>query len=259
MIIPLYQIDAFAKTAFEGNPAAVCPLESWLDDDLLQSIASENNLAETAFFVARGADFELRWFTPETEVRLCGHATLASAYVLFSELDHAADSVTFNTLSGPLVVTRLGDVLELDFPARKPVPCGIPEGLEQALGVSVEACLINDDLLAVLSDETELLNLKPDFAALSKLETDGVIVTAKSQKWDFVNRFFAPQIGINEDAVTGSAFTLLAPYWAERLSSNVLRAKQLSTRGGEVNCLFDGRRVKIQGYARLYLRGQIEL
>lgn len=259
MKLDIYQIDAFANHVFEGNPAAVIPLDEWLDDGLMQLIAAENNLAETAFFVEEDAGYRIRWFTPTVEVDLCGHATLASAYVLYQELDYQATSLTFNSRSGPLTIMRDKDQFSMDFPAQVCLPCDAPTGLALALGCDIYTCLKNEDYVVVLNTEQELLNLNPDFSGLSKLDLRGVIVTAPSVNYDFVNRFFAPNVGVNEDPVTGSAFTKLIPYWAERLGNNVLTAKQVSARGGEVFCQMHGDRVLIAGSAVSYLKGSIKV
>ncbi len=257
MKIKQFQIDAFAEKPFEGNPAAVCPLDSWLDERVMQSIAAENNLAETAFFVAEDGQYHIRWFTPEVEVALCGHATLASAHVLFNELGYESDSVSFNSLSGPLRVTRDRDLLKMDFPNQKPEPCEIPDGLAEALGCNVDRCYFDTDYVAIIESEELLSSIKPDFPLLANLNARGVIVTAESTHYDFVNRFFAPQVGINEDPVTGSAFTKLIPLWAERLGINEMKAKQVSKRGGEVFCRLLNDRVEISGKAVLFMRAEI--
>lgn len=259
MILDIYQIDAFANNVFEGNPAAVIPLDEWLDDDLMQSIAAENNLAETAFFVEEDTGYRIRWFTPAVEVDLCGHATLASAYVLYEELAYQGSSLTFNSRSGPLTISRDADRFSMDFPTQACLPCETPSGLAQALGCEINACLKNEDYVVVLDTEQQLLNLDPDFAGLSELDLRGVIVTAPSANYDFVNRFFGPNVGVDEDPVTGSAFTKLIPYWAERLGKNVLTAKQVSQRGGEVFCQMQGERVLIAGSAISYLQGSIKI
>lgn len=259
MKLDVYQVDAFASQVFEGNPAAVCPLDEWLDDGLMQSIAFENNLAETAFFVKEGGAYRIRWFTPQTEVDLCGHATLASAYVLFRELNYAGQTVSFQSNSGPLSVVENEGRFELDFPAQVAQPCNTPAGLEDALGAEVKACYFNEDLVAVLSNESSVARLTPDFNRLSLIEARGIIATARSRDFDFVNRFFAPRVGVNEDPVTGSAFTKLVPYWAEQLSTNELHAKQLSPRGGEILCTLVADRVRLRGQAVLFLKGEIFL
>jgi PhzF family phenazine biosynthesis protein len=260
MKLDIYQVDAFASRVFSGNPAAVCPLEAWLDDALMQSIAAENNLAETAFFVPdEDSGFRIRWFTPTTEVNLCGHATLASAFVLFNELGHTSPEVVFKSRSGELRVCQSDQLLELDFPAQAVVPCPIPEGLESALGAKVFECYLGEDYLVVLDSEDAVKKLSPDFYALMNFEHRGVIVTARAAEYDFVNRFFGPNVGINEDPVTGSAFTQLIPYWAQRLGKATLTAKQVSSRGGEVFGQLVSERVLIAGAAALYMRGTIDI
>ena len=257
MKIPIYQIDAFANEIFRGNPAAVCPLDSWLEDAHLQAIAAENNLAETAYFVAQGEAYGLRWFTPQQEVDLCGHATLASAYVVFHYLKPEKKVVTFNSQSGPLHVTRDGDLLCLDFPARAPVACSVSETLAGALGRLPLEILCSRDYLAVYDSEDEVRALQPDFEKLKTLDRMGVIVTAPGRTADFVSRFFAPGAGIPEDPVTGSAHCTLTPYWARRLDKAKLRAQQVSTRGGELFCELHGNRVLIAGRCVRYLEGTI--
>jgi PhzF family phenazine biosynthesis protein len=259
MRLPLYQVDAFTSRRFHGNPAAVCPLERWLPDDVMQSIAAENHLSETAFFVADGADYRLRWFTPKVEVDLCGHATLASAHVLFHRLGHAGASVTFRTASGPLVVSRAGDRLAMDFPSRPPRPCAMPAGLDRALGIAPREVLLARDYLAVYDDEAAVRALRPDFAALDDVGGFAVIVTARGTGADFVSRFFAPRAGVPEDPVTGSAHCTLTPFWAGRLGRNPLVAHQVSARGGEIACELRGDRVILTGDAVLYLEGTIEV
>jgi PhzF family phenazine biosynthesis protein len=259
MKIDIYQIDAFAKRAFEGNPAAVCPLTAWLPDELMQSIAAENNLSETAFFVAEGPGYAIRWFTPAAEVDLCGHATLASAYVLFNCLGFDGDRVDFTSKSGPLSVSRDGDGLVMDFPAQPPRPCAIPPEIVEAFGVTPAECLKHDDYLIIFDDEETVLSADPAIDILGRLGCRGVIISAASQEYDFVSRFFAPGVGIPEDPVTGSAHTQLTPYWAGRLGKQHLRAKQVSARGGELNCTLQGERVLIAGHAVKYLQGVVEV
>ncbi|HEV2335485.1 MAG TPA: PhzF family phenazine biosynthesis protein [Stellaceae bacterium] len=261
MRIPLYQIDAFAERPFTGNPAAVCPLDAWLSDDVMQTIAAENNLSETAFFVPEGEFYRLRWFTPTTEVDLCGHATLASAYVVFRWLSPERTSVTFQTnQAGPLRVARDGDLLALDFPARPPAPCAMSEALVAGLGRRPAALLAARDYLAVFDRADDVLGLAPDFAALVALDRFAVIVTAPGTGGvDFVSRFFAPARGVDEDPVTGSAHCTLIPYWAQRLGKNRLEARQLSRRGGALSCALNGDRVTIAGRASPYLEGTITL
>lgn len=259
MEVSQYQVDAFAHSVFEGNPAAVVPLDSWLPDEVMQSIAAENNLAETAFFVPEGEGFRIRWFTPTVEVKLCGHATLASAYVLYEKLGYDKDRVVFESLSGPLAVSREDGLLVLDFPAQPGVVCEPPEALVRGLGVLPAECLASEDYLVVLESERQLVDMVPDQAALMELDLRGVAVTAPGDSKDFVVRFFGPRCGIPEDPVTGSAYTQLAPYWAERLGRNRMAARQISPRGGDVWCELVGERVKIAGSAVLFLEGEIHL
>lgn len=258
MKLSYFEVDAFASKPFHGNPAGVCPLPKWLDDATMLKIAAENNLPETAFFVPRGEDFELRWFSPQTEIDLCGHATLASAFVLFSELKFRGELVRFHSRSGVLTVTRSGDILTLDFPSRPPKPCEVPEALTRGLGKKPQTVLKARDYFCLFDTEDDVRSLQPDFAALGTLD-EKVIVTAPGRDCDFVSRFFAPTIGIAEDPVTGSAHCTLIPYWSERLGKTKLFARQVSRRGGELWCELAGDRVRIGGKAVLYLRGQIEL
>ena len=262
MKLPLYQIDAFANRPFEGNPAAVIPLDKWLSDELMQAIAEENNLAETAFFVPTQGGFHIRWFTPNNEVKLCGHATLASAYVLFNSLGFNSDTIKFESLSGELLVSKKDDLLTLDFPAQTPKECSVSEALIKGLGnlekKPVEV-LRNEDYLCVFESEEELARINPDYTHLKHLDLRGVIVTAPSKEYDFVVRFFAPKYDIPEDPVTGSAYTQLVPFWAEKLKKKQFRAKQISSRGGELLCELSGDRVLISGKAIKYLEGNIEL
>jgi len=259
MEIPIYQIDAFASRLFKGNPAAVCPLDEWIPDELMQSIAGENNLSETAFFVPRGDGFHIRWFTPTSEVDLCGHATLATAYVLFDLLDYKRDKIAFDSRSGILTVTRDSDWLTMDFPAQPPVVCDIPPGIIKAFNLVPIECLSSEDLIVVFERENEIKSAKPDLNQLMKLNWRGVVITAKSSRYDFIARFFAPKYGILEDPVTGSAYTQLAPYWASKIGPKRFRVKQESFRGGELNCEVVGDRVFISGKAIKYLEGKIEI
>lgn len=260
MKLPIYQLDAFTDKVFGGNPAAVVPLESWLDDAVLQKIAEENNLSETAFFVPQIGGFGLRWFTPVSEVDLCGHATLASAYVLFEILGFEGEAIVFETKSGKLTVTReTNGMLLMDFPLEPTSACEAPKELTDALGITPLETFAGTDYMVVLDDEEQLRTLQPDFVLLSKLERRGVIVTAKGDSCDFVSRFFAPKLGIDEDPVTGSAHCALAPYWAKRLGRTMLNAKQLSKRGGEIRCALMGSRVILKGYAAKYMTGEIEI
>jgi len=257
--IRLFHVDAFAERLFEGNPAAVCPLEHWLDDAVMQAIAAENNLSETAFFRPVAGGFELRWFTPEQEVDLCGHATLATAHVLFEHCDHPQPAIRFYTRSGELHVTRSGEWLEMDLPAQKPRPCEAPPDLARALGTSPAEVWCADDYLAVFEDAASVRELRPDFALLGQLDRRGVIVTVPGERVDFVSRFFSPKLGVPEDPVCGSAHGTLAPYWAGRFGRMRLRAFQVSRRGGHLVCEWRGERVVVAGRAVTYLRGEIEI
>ncbi len=261
MPIPLYQVDAFTSRPFAGNPAAVCPLDAWIPDDLLQAIALENNLSETAFFVPEGTGYRLRWFTPATEVDLCGHATLASAFVLFSELGCRQAEIRFETRSGPLAVTRRDDGrLEMDFPAQPPTPGADLGDVAGALGAEPVETWSAPYGLAVFRSADEVRRLRPDFARILELPVRDLIATAPADgddEADFVSRFFAPGHGIPEDPVTGSAHCILAPYWARRLGRRRLFARQISARGGELWLEDRGDRVAIAGDAVLVLRGEI--
>jgi PhzF family phenazine biosynthesis protein len=259
MEISLHQIDAFASKLFEGNPAAVCPLDEWLPDELMQSIAEENNLSETAFFVPKGNGYHIRWFTPVSEVDLCGHATLASAYVLFNILGYKKDRIEFDSRSGTLAVTKDNEWLVMDFPAQPPVPCDIPKEIVKAFNTAPIECLKSEDFIVVFEREIDIESANPDFELLKKLNSRGVIITAKSIRYDFVARFFAPKYGIPEDPVTGSAYTQLAPYWASKIGSKRFSAKQMSSRGGELTCEVVDDRVFISGKAIKYLEGKIKI
>lgn len=259
MKLSLYQIDAFAERPFEGNPAAVVPLDEWLPDETLQAIAEENNLAETAYFVPEGDGYHIRWFTPNKEATLCGHATLAAAYVIFTLLQTQKKEVVFTSLSGKLTVTRNERLLTLNFPVQQPTPCDIPELLAAGLGKSPIKCLKHMDYLAVFDNEEDILAIDPDYMMLSQLDLRGVIITAPSDRYDFVARVFTPKYGIPEDSVTGSAYTQLIPYWSERLEKPNLHAKQVSIRGGELLCELQWDRVLISGYAVKYMEGTIEI
>ncbi len=259
MKLSLYQVDAFAEKSFEGNPAAVIPLESWLPDRTMQAIAEENNLAETVFFVPMRPGYHIRWFTPNQEVKLCGHATLASAYVLWNVLGIQSDSITFESLSGPLVVTKTDVLITLDFPAQLPEKCDIPKDLLAGLGRTPIECYRNEDYLAVFDSEDEVSNIIPNHSFLEQLDLRGVIATARSSHYDFVLRFFAPKFGIPEDPVTGSAQTQLLPYWSEKIGKSSLRSKQISARGGKLVSELKGNRVHISGSAVLYMEGAIHI
>lgn len=253
-----YQVDAFATKVFEGNPAAVCPLDEWLDDKLLQAIAEENNLSETAFFVPSKKGYQLRWFTPTVEVDLCGHATLASAFIIFEKLGYKKKLITFETRSGDLIVKKENNKLVMDFPARQPTPCTVPQGLVKALGSTPREVLAADDYIVVFDNENTIRSIKPDMALLSQIDKRGVAITAPGSNVDFVSRFFAPKFGISEDPVTGSAHCELAPYWAQKLNKTKLRAKQVSKRGGEVGCEVEGDRVFLSGQAVLFMEAEID-
>ena len=256
--IPIQQVAAFAEAPFQGNPAAVCSLDAWLPDSLLQSIAAENNLSETAFVVGADGCYSLRWFTPSCEVDLCGHATLAAAHVVFQQ-DDAHEQITFESRSGDLLVRRKGERLTLDFPVQKARPCDAPEALNKALNLNPVACLQGVDLIAVVADEATVQSLTPDLTRVASLPGRGLIVTASGSDVDFVSRFFAPGLGIDEDPVTGSAHCSLAPYWAERLGRNSLQALQLSERSGSLHCQLQGERVLITGRVMPFLSGVIHL
>jgi PhzF family phenazine biosynthesis protein len=258
MRLPIFRVDAFVlDRPFSGNPAAVVPLEGWLDDDTLRGLAAENNLSETAYFIPGDGVLPLRWFTPATEVDLCGHATLASAHVLFRHLGARGDRVVFSSRAGDLAVSRDGERLALDFPARPAAPVAPPGGLAAALGARPVETLSAVDLLVVLETEEEVRAAAPDLAALGRLPHRAVIVTAPGREVDFVSRFFAPKVGVPEDPVTGSAHCTLIPYWSRRLGRPSLRARQLSPRGGELACEDRGDRVTIAGRARTTLEGTI--
>jgi predicted PhzF superfamily epimerase YddE/YHI9 len=259
MEIPIYQVDAFSSAAFGGNPAAVCPLEEWLPDETLQAIAAENNLSETAYFVRTGERHALRWFTPACEVDLCGHATLASAYVLFHELGATGDTVRFDTKSGELAVRREGQRLAMDFPARPPGPVEVDPGLRQAMGGEPVEILAARDYLVIYRSASEVAVLAPHMEALARIDRFAFIATAPGEDCDFVSRFFAPAKGVPEDPVTGSAHCTLIPYWAAKLGKTSLKARQISKRGGELLCRLNGDRVEMAGSAALFLRGRILL
>jgi predicted PhzF superfamily epimerase YddE/YHI9 len=261
MRLKQYQIDAFATGVFEGNPAAVCPLESWLDDRLLQAIANENNLSETAFFVPTEQGFHLRWFTPLAEVDLCGQATLATAHVLFEILGYSGKQIIFLTKSGELVVESEEGLLTMNFPARPPTLCSIPDGLVEGLGRMPQEVWAANDYIAVFESEEIVRSIVPDLAKLQQLDRRGVIVTAPApaQDVDFVSRFFAPKIGIAEDPVTGAAHCELTPYWAQRLKKDRFEARQVSARGGRLACRLQGSRVFLSGKAVTFMVAEIDL
>lgn len=260
MQLEIFQVDAFSSKPFGGNAAAVIPLEQWLDDATLQRIAEENNLSETAYFVKQGDGYQLRWFTPAVEVDLCGHATLASAWVLFEQLGEQAEVLRFSTRSGELRVSRGADgMLEMDFPAKQPQPVTTPPGLLEALGLdSAREVYRSDDYLVAIDDVSLIENLRPDFAALAAFDVRGIAVTAPGRGFDFVTRWFGPRVGVNEDPVTGSAHTSLAPYWAQRLDQSSLRCEQGGVRKGQLHCEVLGNgRVIISGHGALYLKGSV--
>ncbi|MBC8004010.1 MAG: PhzF family phenazine biosynthesis protein [Verrucomicrobia bacterium] len=260
MKLPIYQVDAFADKLFKGNPAAVVPLTEWLPDRTMQQIAAENNLSETAFFIAEGKGFSIRWFTPKAEVNLCGHATLATAHVLFKEWEYEEDSLSFNSRSGALIVRKVEDKLQLDFPADSVQEIEINPLFTEALGMQTLAAYKGrTDYLLLFDSEESIRAIRPDFQLLSKSDARGIIVTAKGTTVDFVSRFFAPAVGVNEDPVTGSAHTTLIPFWAHRLQKKEMTALQLSERGGELWCSLAGMRVLIAGKAVTYLKGEIDL
>jgi PhzF family phenazine biosynthesis protein len=259
MKIPLFQVDAFTSRLFGGNPAAVCPLESWLDERTMQAIATENNLAETAFFVGRGGRYDLRWFTPLVEVDLCGHATLASAFVIFNRLEPSLEAISFRSKSGELRVTRSGDRLTLDFPAWPPDRREVTDAVTGALGAAPREVWESHDLMAVYDSEDDVRRLVPAMDRVAALDAFAVIATAPGRAADFVSRFFAPRQGIPEDPVTGRAHCTLVPYWARRLGKPKLHAVQLSRRGGELFCEDRGERVAIAGHAVQFLEGTIEV
>jgi PhzF family phenazine biosynthesis protein len=260
MKLPIYHVDAFTDKLFCGNPAAVIPLNEWLSDETMLHIAAENNLAETAFYVKNESGFDLRWFTPTIEVDLCGHATLAAAYVIFNIQNEEKEQISFFTRSGELTVTRADDWLTLNFPIDQYQIAVPPPALVESINNNLaEVYKGKTDYLVVVDSEEDVKNLDFDIIVLSTIPARGIIVTAAGEDVDFVSRFFAPQSGIDEDPVTGSAHTTLIPYWAEKLDKNVMTAKQLSKRGGYLKCELAGERVNISGQARLYLQGEIEI
>lgn len=259
MKLPYYVVDAFTSRVFSGNPAGVCPLETWPADEVLQKIAFENNLSETAFFVKEGEGYRLRWFAPAVEVDLCGHGTLASAFVLYEVLGYGQPSVRFESRSGPLTVTRAGDKLVLDFPALAYTPCPAPKDLVEGLGRVPRETLKSMDYVAAFESEEDVRSLSPRLEVLARLDGRGVIATAPGRSSDYVLRCFGPKAGIPEDPVTGSAQCVLAPYWSGRLKKKGFSVRQLSARGGELSCELAGDRVKIGGQAALYLKGEIEV
>jgi PhzF family phenazine biosynthesis protein len=259
MVLNIYQVDAFTRNIFGGNPAAVCPLKEWLDDSLMLKIANENNLSETAFFVKNNGSFDIRWFTPATEVDLCGHATLASAYIIFNILNYPHNHIIFNSSSGQLKVGRKGDLITLNFPSRYPSRIDIDPVLSKSLKLEPSEVLFDKTTLCVYENEDQIRKLEPNIRDFLKIDTHGIIITAPGDNVDFVSRFFAPDVGIDEDPVTGYAHTLLIPYWSKRLRKKELHALQVSEREGELFCKSLGERVEISGFAALYLEGKINI
>lgn len=259
MKLDIYQVDAFANKVFEGNPAAICPLEDWLPDNVMQNIAAENNLAETAFFVATGDGYHIRWFTPTKEVSLCGHATLASAHIIFTELGYTNNQIRFDCLSGELIVQKTETGYRMDFPSQPAEVCDRFAQAESAFGKRPIACLSHEDYVLVFDDENFVRNVQVDTNQLKSWDLRGVIITAASKEYDFISRFFAPNYGIDEDPVTGSSYTKLIPYWANELDKPTMFAKQVSKRGGEVHCELKGDRVLISGKCISYLTGTITI
>ena len=260
MNVPIYQVDAFSSKLFGGNPAAICPLDEWLPDATLQSIAAENNLAETAYYIRINGKYHLRWFTPGVEVDLCGHATLATAHVIMDIRREVTNGrVAFESKSGELIVNRDGDLYALDFPARPATECPVDPGLNEALGAKPAVILGARDYLCVFDTEEEVRDLTPNMEKLTAIDRFAFIVTAPGRDCDFVSRFFAPAKGIPEDPVTGSAHCMLAPYWGKKLGQSEFRAYQASPRGGEIICRLTGDRVELEGSCVFYLEGQVEL
>lgn len=263
MKLRLFQTDAFTESVFGGNPAAVCPLQEWLPDDILQKIAAENFLPETAFFVPSDNknEFDLRWFTPDIEMDLCGHATLAAAHILFNHLGFTADDIVFHSASGDLKVSRKKDLLTLDFPARIPEPAVLPDNILDAIGYEPLHTFKARDYLLVFDSEEMIRKIQPDKTLLDRINLDpgGVIITARGRQVDFVSRFFTPQASIMEDPVTGSAHCSLIPYWSKVLNKKEMTALQLSSRMGKLYCVDQGNRVLISGYARTYLEGNVTI
>lgn len=256
---PIYKVDAFTDKLFGGNPAAVCPLENWLADKVMQKLAAENNLSETAFFVKENDVYHIRWFTPEYEIDLCGHATLGSAYIIFNHLNHTSDTIDFTCKSGLLQVKKKGDLIELNFPSRMPVDCDAPEALLAGINIKPSKILKSRDYFLVYDDEETIDQIVPDYTHLNKLDVVGVIVTAPGKEVDFVSRFFVPNSVIGEDPATGSAHCNLIPYWASELNKSQLTATQLSPRKAQFICEHKGERVLMAGNVVLYLKGEYYL
>ncbi|MEP5614052.1 MAG: PhzF family phenazine biosynthesis protein [Cyclobacteriaceae bacterium] len=261
MKIPIYQVDAFTAQLFGGNPAAVCPLEEWISDELMLNIARENNLAETAYFVKQAEGYHLKWFTPETEMDLCGHATLASAHVIFEHLGYEKKVITFNTMSGELVVKKVDDLLQMDFPSRMPEAASVPDIILKSFSIRPKKVLKARDYFLIYEKEEDITKLEVDQGRLSWIDPGmgGIICTAPGKKVDFVSRFFTPGAAVFEDPVTGSAHCSLIPYWSEVLGKKAMVARQLSKRQGEIHCVDQGDRVLISGNSVTYLKGEIEV
>ena len=257
MKLILYQLDAFTNKLFGGNPAAVCPLDEWIDEELMQNIALENNLSETAFFVPKGEIFEIRWFTPKVEIMLAGHPTLATAYIIFNILNYSKDIIEFNSKSGPLYVSKEKDILWLDFPTNKPSTHLIEKEISDALGKEPIELYKKRNYIAVYESQDVIKSIKPNFEKIKELDSHGIIITSEGDDVDFVSRFFAPSMGVNEDPVTGSAHTELIPLWTEKLGKDKMIAHQISERKGELYCENHGNRVKIGGKAKLYMKAEI--
>ncbi len=253
--IPIFQLDAFTDRPFSGNPAAVCPLQEWLPDDVMQSIALENNLSETAFYVPEGDGFRLRWFTPKIEVDLCGHATLATGWLILNELEPDRTEVAFETRSGTLTVSRDGDLLAMDFPAMVAKEQPLPDGLIEAIGIEPVRFLKAVKNMAVLKDEAAVRAVDPDFGYIKNMDGMGLIITAPGDQSDCASRYFAPHAGIDEDPVTGSAHCTIVPYWSDVLGKAQIYARQVSARSGDLYCWFENDRVVLGGKARTIIKG----
>ena len=259
MKLLLFQIDAFSRQVFGGNPAAVIPLHRWISDEAMQNIATENNLSETAFFVGRNGEYHIRWFTPTVEVDFCGHATLAAAWLIFNKFEPSLQELKFDSRTGELSAQRRDEAVILNFPVQAPTPCEAPQQLLDALPIDIEDVQQAEDYLVVCKSAEQVQHLKPDLRLLKQIPLRAVIVTAPGDDVDFVSRVFGPKVGIDEDPATGSAHTTLTPYWAQRLDKNKLKATQLSKRGAEFLCELKGGRVLITGYCAEYMSAQIFL
>lgn len=261
MKLTIYQVDAFAERIFKGNPAAIVPLEDWIPDELMQAIAMENNLSETAYFVKTDEGYHLRWFTPEFEIDLCGHATLGSAYIIKNFIEPHVAEINFTTeKAGVLKASAREGLYTLDFPSQPPKATKVPKQLMESIGITNAVEVLKArDYFVVLPDEDAVKNVQPDFTIMKELDAIGVIVTAKGRSADVVSRCFYPGAGIPEDPVTGSAHTNIVPYWAEKLGKTKLFCKQLSARGGDVHCELRGNRVLMSGKCVLYMEGEIDV